>query len=262
MTNPNTTPTATDGAPTHTDGTPTHTPPTLKLENLTAGYGPATVLWDINLEVPPSTVVALLGPNGAGKTTLLRAASGLGTITKGTVTMDGHNVTGRRMDHMARNGLCHIPEGRGVFPSLTVKENLTLFSPPKKEKQSIQAAATAFPILGQRLNQTAGSLSGGEQQMLALVRSYISNPKLVLVDEASMGLAPVIVDQLFQFLHHISTQGTSLLIVEQYVYRALNLASRIYLLNHGRIVYNGTPQELENQDIFERYLGVETGITT
>ncbi len=236
--------------------------PTLKLENVTAGYGETTVLWDIDLEVPPSTVVALLGPNGAGKTTLLRAASGLTAVSRGRVSMNGEDVTKNHMDALARRGLCHIPEGRGVFPSLTVKENLTLFSPRRKEKECLEQAAAAFPVLGSRMSQVAGSLSGGDQQMLAIVRSYISDPRLVLVDEASMGLAPVIVDKLFEFLARIASEGTSLLLVEQYVYRALGLAQRVYLLNHGRIVGTGTPAELEGQDIFERYLGVEAGISS
>ncbi len=236
--------------------------PTLKLENVTAGYGETTVLWDINLEVQPSTVVALLGPNGAGKTTLLRAASGLIPVAQGRVTMNGEDVTRNRTEALARRGLCHIPEGRGVFPSLTVKENLTLFSPRGKERECMEQAAGAFPVLGSRMFQVAGSLSGGEQQMLAIVRSYISDPRLVLVDEASMGLAPVIVDKLFEFLARIASEGTSLLLVEQYIYRALGLAQQIYLLNHGRIVGTGTPAELEGQDIFERYLGVEAGISS
>jgi branched-chain amino acid transport system ATP-binding protein len=234
--------------------------PTLRLEGVTTGYGATTVLWDVDLDVPGSTVVALLGPNGAGKTTLLRAASGLIPVRQGKVYMDGQDVTGEEMNQMARRGLCHIPEGRGIFPSLSVKDNLTLFSPKKKEKESLELAAATFPILGQRLNQTAGSLSGGEQQMLAIVRAYISNPRLVLVDEASMGLAPLIVDRIFEFLGTIVAQGTSLLIVEQYVYRALELAHHVYLLSNGRIVYSGTPQDLEGQDIFERYLGVEAGL--
>jgi branched-chain amino acid transport system ATP-binding protein len=232
----------------------------MQLRGVTTGYGATTVLWDVDLEVPPSTVVALLGPNGAGKTTLLRAASGLLPVREGTVFMDGEDVTRRNMNQMARRGLCHIPEGRGIFPSLSVRENLTLFSPKRKEKECLDRAGQAFPILGQRLNQTAGSLSGGEQQMLAIVRAYISNPRLVLVDEASMGLAPLVVDRIFEFLTTIATEGTSLLVVEQYVYRALDMAQRVYLLNHGRIVYSGTPDELEGQDIFERYLGVEAGL--
>lgn len=234
----------------------------LRLDNVTSGYGPTTVLWDVNLEVPASSVVALLGPNGAGKTTLLRAASGLIPIREGRLYMDGKDVTGRRMDQMAKIGLCHVPEGRGIFPSLSIRENIILFSPRGKDAESLELASVAFPELFRRLRQTAGSLSGGEQQMLALVRAYISNPTLVLVDEASMGLAPLIVDRIFEFLTSIANSGTSLLVVEQYIYRALDLASSIYILNRGRVVFAGTPSEARNQDIFEQYLGVETGTTS
>jgi branched-chain amino acid transport system ATP-binding protein len=232
-------------------------PPALALEGITAGYGSTTVLWNVDLEVPAGAVVALLGPNGAGKTTLLRAASGLIPTSEGRVLLSGRDMTGRGMHQMARRGLCHIPEGRGIFPSLSVRENLTLFSPKRNEAAALERAAATFPILGERLHQTAGSLSGGEQQMLAIVRAYISNPALVLVDEASMGLAPLIVDQLFDFLGQVAREGTSLLLVEQYIYRAMGLSDRVYLLNHGRIVFSGTPVELEGQDVFERYLGIE-----
>jgi len=234
--------------------------PLLQLQGVTAGYGATTVLRDINLEVPQASVVALLGPNGAGKTTLLRVASGLISTREGKVLLQGEDVTGANMTQMARRGMCHIPEGRGIFPSLSVKENLTLFAPRHKEKECLEQAGSVFPILGQRLSQRAGSLSGGEQQMLAIVRSYITNPNLVLVDEASMGLAPLVVDKIFEFLSTIAAQGTSLLLVEQYVYRALGMSQQVYLLNNGRIVYTGTPKELEGQDIFERYLGVEAGL--
>lgn len=237
------------------------TTPTLRIESITAGYGPTTVLWDVDLDVPASSVVALLGPNGAGKTTLLRAACGFIPTKQGRIVLDGVDVTGQPLHEIARHGVCHIPEGRGIFPSLSVRENLTLFSPKRTESQQLERATAAFPILGARLRQTAGSLSGGEQQMLAIVRAYISSPALVLVDEASMGLAPLIVDQLFEFLRRIASEGTSLLIVEQYVYRALDLADQVYLLNHGRIVFAGSPEELQKLDIFERYLGAEAGVT-
>lgn len=233
--------------------------PTLKLDGITAGYGATTVLQDVNLEVLDSSVVALLGPNGAGKTTLLRAACGFIPTKDGSIYLDGQDVTGQAMHQISRRGVCHVPEGRGIFPSLTVKENLMLFSPKGREAEELERASAAFPILGQRLRQTAGSMSGGEQQMLAMVRAYLSNPRLVLVDEASMGLAPLIVDQIFDFLKGIARQGTSLLIVEQYVYRALALADYVYLLNHGRTVFAGTPEEVQQQDIFERYLGAEVG---
>jgi branched-chain amino acid transport system ATP-binding protein len=233
---------------------------TLQLESITAGYGPTTVLWDVNLEVPANSVVALLGPNGAGKTTLLRVASGFIPTKQGRIVLNGVDLTGQPLHEIARRGVCHIPESRGIFPSLSVRENLTLFSPKRTEAEQLQRATAAFPILGARLRQTAGSLSGGEQQMLAVVRAYISNPALVLVDEASTGLAPLIVDQVFEFLRRIAREGTSLLIVEQYVYRALAVADQAYLINHGRMAFSGPPDELQKLDIFERYLGAEVAV--
>src|ERR1700735_2598671 len=140
----------------------------LKMENVTAGYGEQTVLRDVSLEAPTGQVVALLGPNGAGKTTLLRVASGLLTPSAGVVLLNGEDATNRGAPWRARSGVCHIPEGRGVFPTLTVKENLTLFSPKGKERESIEKAAAAFPDIGNRLNQVAGRMSGGQQQMLAI----------------------------------------------------------------------------------------------
>ena len=231
----------------------------LEIEGLTAGYGEVTVLRDVSLSCPTGSVVALLGPNGAGKTTLLRAISGLLRPTAGKVLLGGRDVTGWKPNRLARLGVCHIPEGRGIFPSLTLRENLSLFSPKGKAKtaEAFERAAESFPILGERLKQTAGSLSGGEQQMLAIVRAYISNPTLVLVDEASMGLAPLVVDGLFEFLATIAKEGTTLLLVEQYVSRALALADTVYLLNHGRVAFSGPSAGLDSEEIFERYLGVE-----
>jgi branched-chain amino acid transport system ATP-binding protein len=231
----------------------------LEIEGLTAGYGEVTVLREVTMSCPGGSVVALLGPNGAGKTTLLRAISGLLRPSAGTVTLAGEDVTGWKASRLARAGVCHIPEGRGIFPSLTLRENLNLFAPKGKKQtaEALERAAASFPVLGQRLRQTAGSLSGGEQQMLAIVRAYISNPKLVLVDEASMGLAPLVVDGLFEFLDAIAKEGTTLLIVEQYVSRALELADTVYLLNHGRIAFGGPSAGLDSEEIFERYLGVE-----
>ena len=229
----------------------------LEVRNLTAGYGDVTVLWDVTMSASTGSVVALLGPNGAGKTTLLRTISGLLKPTSGEIVLDGHSVGGLSANQMSRRGACHIPEGRGIFPTLSVKENLSLFSPKGGSKETLEKAADSFPILGSRLDQIAGSLSGGEQQMLALVRSYVSNPKVVLVDEASMGLAPVIVDTVFEFLRQVATEGVTLVIVEQYVNRALALASTVYLLNHGRIALTAKASEVTAEDIYERYLGVE-----
>jgi branched-chain amino acid transport system ATP-binding protein len=231
----------------------------LDLRDVNAGYGDTIVLRDVTLEVPDGRVVALLGPNGAGKTTLLRVASGYLRPASGTISLAGEDVTGKGTHQLTRRGVCHIPEGRGIFPSLSVRENLVLFSPKNLEAESIERAANTFPVLGQRLQQTAGSLSGGEQQMLAIVRAYLTKPKIVLVDEASLGLAPLVVDRIFEFLETLSREGTSLLLVEQYVTRALALADTVYLLNHGRVVFSGAAGSLRGEDIFERYLGIEVG---
>src|ERR1700722_13766939 len=229
----------------------------LEVRNVTAGYGDVTILWEVSMMARTGSAVALLGPNGAGKTTLLRTICGLLKPTSGHILLDGEDVTGLRMNQLSRRGVCLIPEGRGIFPSLTLRENLSLFAPRGKTNETLEKAAASFPILGKRLNQTAGSLSGGEQQMLAIVRAYISNPKLVLVDEASMGLAPLVIDALFAFLARVAEQDTTLVIVEQYVTRALELADTVYLLNHGRIAFSGGSNELSGEEIFERYLGVE-----
>ena len=229
----------------------------LDVEGLTAGYGEVEVLRDVSLHCDTGTVVALLGPNGAGKTTFLRTVSGFLRPTSGTVMFEGQDITNWKPNKIARAGVCHVPEGRGIFPSLSLRENLLLFSPKDEVDEAIERAASSFPVLGKRLKQTAGSLSGGEQQMLAVVRAYLTNPKLVLVDEASMGLAPLVVDGLFEFLTSIAKSGTTLLIVEQYVSRALELADTVCLLNHGSIAYNGPASELNSEEIFERYLGVE-----
>ena len=172
----------------------------LELEGITAGYGETVVLRDVSLSVPDSGVVALLGPNGAGKTTTLRAASGLIRPISGRVLLDGEDVTGLKPYAMARRGLCHLPEGHGIFPSLTVKENIVLNSPKGKERESLVRAGDQFPVLAARLGQQAGSLSGGEQQMLSLVRAYLMNPRIVVVDEASLGLSPLLVDRVFDAL--------------------------------------------------------------
>jgi branched-chain amino acid transport system ATP-binding protein len=232
----------------------------LEIENVTAGYGDTVVLRGVSLSVPDSKVVALLGPNGAGKTTLLRAASGLIKLMSGRVTLAGEDVTGRRPFTMARKGLCHLPEGRGIFPSLTVRDNLVLQSPKGKEGISIEKAVAAFPALGSRMKQLAGSLSGGEQQMLALVRTFVADPKIVVVDEASLGLAPLVVDRIFETLQHIADAGVSVLLVEQYVTRALELADSAYLLNRGEIVFSGAADELAADEVFEQYFGIEIGV--
>jgi branched-chain amino acid transport system ATP-binding protein len=231
----------------------------LELKGVTAGYSGTTVLRGVDLVVPDQSVVALLGANGAGKTTLLRVASGLLKPTGGTLLLDGEDVTGRPPNELVARGICHVPEGRGIFPSLTVKDNLTLQSESGDEKPAIERAVSAFPRLGERLSQTAGTMSGGEQQMLALARTYVQHPKVVLLDEVSMGLAPKIVDEIFEFLSLLRAQGASLLLVEQYVTRALAAADYVYLLNGGEVAFAGEPAELAGEDVFTQYVGADLG---
>ena len=225
-----------------------------ELRNVSAGYGTTTVLRDVSLVVPEGSVVALLGSNGAGKTTLLRAASGLIPV-RGRITLDGQVLSGHHPHDFARAGICHVPEGRGIFRSLTVRDNIVLQAGAGSVSDAIARATSVFPILGQRLSQTAGTLSGGQQQMLALARAYVTNPKVVLLDEVSMGLAPVVVDEIFEFLGRIAAEGTSLLIVEQYVTRALKLSDYVFLLNRGEVSFAGEPGELDVDELFTRYMG-------
>ena len=171
--------------------------------------------------------------------------------------LGGKDVTRARPYARARRGLCHIPEGRGIYPTLTVRENLVLHAPQGEEATALDRAISAFPALGGKLRQPAGLLSGGQQQMLSLARAYLADPKVVIVDEASMGLAPVVVDKIFEFLGQIAASGTALLIVEQYVNRALALADQVYLLNKGSVVFTGPPAV--GDDLFAHYLGTAAG---
>jgi branched-chain amino acid transport system ATP-binding protein len=213
----------------------------------------------VSLSVADSSVVALLGPNGAGKSTTLRMASGLLRPREGTILLGGEDVTRLNPYQRTRRGICHIFEGRGVFPSLTVRENLLMQAPPHmSESDIIERAAEAFPVLGNRRRQVAGTMSGGEQQMLALARAYVTEPRVVLVDEASLGLAPLVVDGIFAFLERIAASGVALLLVEQYVSRALALASSVYLLSQGEIVYSGPAAGLDEEKIFALYSGAGT----
>jgi branched-chain amino acid transport system ATP-binding protein len=228
----------------------------LELVGVSAGYGTTTVLRDVTLTVPDGTVVALLGPNGAGKTTALKLASGLLRPQAGRILVDGKDATGWTAHALASAGVCHVPEGRGIFRALTVRENLLLQAGPGVAAEALERATNAFPLLGRRLGQAAGTLSGGEQQMLALARTYVASPRLVLLDEVSMGLAPLVVDQIFAFLAELAASGVSLLIVEQYVERAMELAEYVYLLDRGRVSFAGERSELVGEDLFRRYLGV------
>jgi branched-chain amino acid transport system ATP-binding protein len=231
----------------------------LELRGISAGYGRSTVLRGVDLVVPDRSVVALLGANGAGKTTLLRVASGLLPPSAGQLLVDGRDLAGRRPHALTRAGVCHVPEGRGIFRSLTVRDNIALQAPDGDERGALERAVTAFPRLGERLNQVAGTMSGGEQQMLALARTYVQSPRLVLLDEVSMGLAPKIIDEIFAFLDLLASQGASLLLVEQYVSRALEVADWVYLMSRGEVVFAGEPAELADRDVFAEYVGTEAG---
>jgi branched-chain amino acid transport system ATP-binding protein len=233
----------------------------LTLSNVTAGYDRTVVLRDVSVDVPAGQIVALLGPNGAGKTTLLRTASGLLHPMKGTVHINGLDQTSAAPNQRARNGLCLIPEGRGIFRSLSVRENLRIQTPTwvkgDEAKSAMDAALDAFPVLKERQGQIAGSMSGGQQQMLALARSYLSSPKVVLLDEVSMGLAPKIVDEIFVSLQQLASTGVALLLVEQYVNRALEMADKVILLDRGQVEFDGPPSELEQDAVLRGYLGVD-----
>jgi branched-chain amino acid transport system ATP-binding protein len=233
--------------------------PVLRFDAVRAGYGATTVLRDVSFEVKAGQVVALLGPNGAGKTTVLRTASGIIRPTSGSVRLDNVDVSRRAPHRRSALGLCLIPEGRGVFKSLTVRENLRLHVPAggSQPDTAIDRALTVFPALSGRLNVPAGHLSGGQQQMLSLARAYVTSPSVILLDEVSMGLAPRVVDEMFQALRTLASTGTAMLIVEQYVTRAMTMADSVVLLNKGTITYDGPPSQLDEQAVLKGYLGVD-----
>jgi branched-chain amino acid transport system ATP-binding protein len=228
----------------------------LELTQITAGYSGSTVLHEVDLSVPDASVVALLGPNGAGKTTLLRVAARVLAAASGSISFDGADVTRARPYELARDGVCYVPEGRGIFPALSVRDNLLLFGARNQTKSAIDTAVEAFPFLKGRLNSPAKNLSGGERQMLSLARAWLTKPKVVLLDEVSMGLAPMIVDDVYAFMRRLAADGISLLIVEQYVHRVSEFADHVYLLRNGRVTFSGPPGDLGSQEeILGHYLG-------
>jgi branched-chain amino acid transport system ATP-binding protein len=226
----------------------------LTLDSVVGGYGETTVLRDVSLTVPEGRVVALLGANGAGKTTVMRVASGELRPRAGRVMMDGHDISTAPPFRRWKLGVCHIPEGRAVFPGLTVRENLVTFAKAGAD-EALTRATEAFPVLASRMAQRAGTLSGGEQQMLALARAYVTEPRVVLLDEVSMGLAPKIVDDIFAFIGLLARTGASLLLVEQYVSRALELADHVYVMSRGRVTFSGPPADLDEENVLAGYLG-------
>ena len=232
-------------------------PPALELIKLRASYGRIEVVHGIDLVVPPRSIVAVLGPNGAGKTTTLKVIDGRHPASHGCVHVAGHHVSGAPADDIARAGVCSIPEGRGIFPNLTVAENLWLMTQSRRglSVSDVQERSYArFPILGERRKQLAGTLSGGQQQMLALCRAVVTDPALLLVDELSMGLAPLIVKDLYDVLAQLSADGMAVLLVEQFARTALAIADFAALMVHGEIVAVGQPADLDDA-VAEAYLG-------
>jgi len=226
------------------------------LEHIDAGYGRVQVLSDISLTVEPATVVALIGPNGAGKSTLLRAATGMVQLSKGRIGFDGRDLSGASIESIARAGIAHVPEGRRLFSGLSVRDNLRLGAFHQRTVD-LAGVLALFPRLGERLDQIAGSMSGGEQQMCAIARAMMSKPKYLLIDELSLGLAPMVVDEILARLSDITAGGTGVLLVEQDAGAALEVAERAYVLENGRIALSGTAAELvDDERVRAAYLGV------
>ena len=233
----------------------------LELKAVTAGYGHFTALWDVTLRVDSGEAVAVVGPNGSGKTTLLRVISGLIAPRAGQLVFDGAALAGKPAYEIVAHGIAHVPEGRRIFPALTVADNLKMgaFLPGARERfaESLARVYALFPVLAERQKQRAGSLSGGEQQMLAIGRALMSRPKLILLDEPSMGLAPVLVLRLFDLIRRVREEGYTILVVEQNVRQVLKLVDRAYLLEVGRIKMEGRAAELSEQDFVRKaYVGL------
>ena len=236
--------------------------PVLTLDQVSAGYGRFQALFGLTLELPPGGAVAVVGHNGMGKTTLARVASGLVVPTKGRVLIDGREVTGCPAQDFARAGVAHAPEGRSVFATLSVRENLTIAFRKRFGRRGVPAALDRvwelFPRLGDRQGQLAGSLSGGEQRMLTLARVLVLEPRVVIADELSLGLAPIITDEVYEVLARIKASGAALLVVEQHVRHALEVADLVVVLDRGRIVYKGPSVDVDSlMDAFRAATGDE-----
>jgi branched-chain amino acid transport system ATP-binding protein len=235
------------------------TTPLLELRNIRAGYGIIDVLHGVDLVLEPGSVLALLGPNGAGKSTTLAVASGQIQPSGGQLLIAGREVNGAKPDALARAGVCLVPEGRGVFPNLTVAENIRMMTFSGKAYSEVaDKAYELFPRLGERRRQLAGTLSGGEQQMLAMARAMATDPALLMLDELSMGLAPIIVEELYGQVAELAKGGLSILIVEQFAQTVLGVADTAAIMLHGRITRTGPPAEIA-EELTAAYLGIDSG---
>jgi branched-chain amino acid transport system ATP-binding protein len=232
----------------------------LELRNATVTYGAAPAVSDVSLQVLENDLVVVVGPNGAGKTTLINAMAGLHPLAGGTISFGGHDISRLARHRFCDEGIALVPEGRRLFVGMTVKENLELGSfrsaAKRQRAETLDRVLTSFPVLRARLETIAGTLSGGQQQMLAIGRALMARPRLLLLDEPSLGLAPAIVQEVFRVIREINSAGVAVLLVEQNVAMALDLARRAYVLEEGRIVAQGAPAQLRNHPHIERaYLG-------
>ncbi|PWH14841.1 MAG: ABC transporter ATP-binding protein [Anaerolineae bacterium] len=232
----------------------------LRVENLQASYGAILALKGISIEVNEGELVALIGVNGAGKTTLLSTIAGILRPISGKISFRGESLIGKSPEDIVRKGISLVPEGRDIFSSLTVEENLRMGAFVRRDRleyqRDLEKIFALFPILKQRLNQLGGTLSGGEQQQLAIARALMSHPSLLMLDEPSLGLAPALVDQIFELITTLHQQGTTILLVEQNVDRTLEIADRVYLLQTGKVKFSGTAAEVRHQGEVEKvYLG-------
>jgi branched-chain amino acid transport system ATP-binding protein len=242
--------------------------PMLEIEGLDVRYGTSQALFGVSLTVEPGTVLAVLGTNGAGKSTLARAVSGLVAPSAGRVRFEGRDVTGLSAHRVRKLGLTYIPEGRGIFPGLSVIDNLKMAVAQERRPDrpaAIGRAIDRFPVLGDRRTQRAGSLSGGEQQMLALARALAVSPKLVIADEMSLGLAPLVAESVFEGLEDARRSGITIVLSEQFIHRALAMADRCVILTRGRVGWSGAASDA-GQEVIDRYLGeaeeaTSTGVT-
>ncbi len=236
------------------------TAPLLRIEDLEAGYGAIVALRGVTLEVRAGEIVTLIGSNGAGKSTLLRSVSGLVRPRSGRILLDGEDIGSARPDQIVRLGVCHVPEGRRIFANLSVLENLQMGGYVRRgsSAETLEQVLSLFPRLRERLKQAGGTLSGGEQQMLAIGRALMAQPRLLLLDEPSLGLAPRLVQQIFEIIQTIHAAGTTVVLVEQNAHQALRIASRAYVLETGSLVLEGSAAELAADPRVRRaYLGEE-----
>ena len=231
----------------------------LKIENVVAGYGHITALKSINLEVPQGSIVSLIGANGAGKSTTMRSIMGLVKPTEGRITFEGKDITSMKTHDIVKTGISLVPEGRQILQDMSVYENLEMGAYIRKDAEindDIKKVFKRFPILDERSYQLGGTLSGGQQQMLAIGRALMARPKLLLLDEPSMGLAPLVVNEIFEVIKEISAEGTTVLLVEQNVRQALKIADYAYVLETGKIVLSGPAEEIRHDPrVMEAYLG-------